>query len=83
MYICTAPSGSSCTDAPKVLQLLLTDAQPLHVCREIRAGQTLHPEHVHVEAKEFVHVQGVDTDVVESGCSHRGSLGVTVTRLAS
>ena len=36
------------------------------------------PEHM-----EMGGVGGVDADVVESCCSHRGSPGVTVTRLAS
>src|SRR5882672_1335248 len=46
---------------------------------EVGARQSLHAEYLRVEAKRLVHVVGMDADVIETGRSHEGTLGVTVT----
>src|SRR3989454_5422369 len=61
------------------MQLLVAEAEPLNALRKVGAGQPLHPEDVGVEAKRCLHVGRMDADVVETGRSHEGTLGVTVT----
>jgi hypothetical protein len=55
------------------VQLLVTEAQPLHRECERRRGDALHPEDLLVERDGLVEVVGMHADVIDRGRGHGGS----------